>query len=78
MLSCGAIHTPQLLMLSGIGPSSHLREKGKMFDFVCFFSLSLRIHNRLKGIRVIADLPVGEQFEDHACINLPFVLKDVL
>jgi choline oxidase len=28
VLACGAIQTPQLLMVSGIGPSAHLRDQG--------------------------------------------------
>ncbi len=28
MLSCGSFNSPQLLMLSGIGPGAHLREMG--------------------------------------------------
>ncbi|XP_054269438.1 glucose dehydrogenase [FAD, quinone]-like isoform X2 [Macrosteles quadrilineatus] len=45
ILSAGSIKTPQLLMLSGVGPRDNLREV---------------------GIDVIADLPVGENLQDHA------------
>lgn len=44
VLCAGAVITPQLLMLSGIGPRDHLESH---------------------GIRVVADLPVGEHFSDH-------------
>ncbi|XP_076078475.1 putative GMC-type oxidoreductase Mb1310 isoform X1 [Mytilus galloprovincialis] len=44
ILSAGAVNSPQLLMLSGIGPREHLDEH---------------------KIEVQADLPVGENMEDH-------------
>jgi choline dehydrogenase-like flavoprotein len=47
ILCGGAFNTPQLLMLSGIGPADHLREH---------------------GIAVVADLPVGENLQDHLMV----------
>ncbi len=44
VLAAGALQSPQLLMVSGVGPAAALREL---------------------GIPVVADLPVGENLQDH-------------
>ncbi|ENN79197.1 hypothetical protein YQE_04381, partial [Dendroctonus ponderosae] len=44
IVSAGAVNSPQLLMLSGIGPEAELNKH---------------------GIEIIADLPVGENYQDH-------------
>jgi choline dehydrogenase len=49
ILSCGAIESPKLLMLSGVGPMMHLQSK---------------------GIQVITDLPVGENFMTHVIMEI--------
>lgn len=54
IVSAGAVNTPVLLMLSGIGPKEHLEE--------------------LK-IEVVADLPVGENLQDHVRIPVPVTLN---
>ncbi|KAL4711780.1 hypothetical protein ACJJTC_005949 [Scirpophaga incertulas] len=53
VVSSGAINTPQLLLLSGIGPNEHL----KLFN-----------------IDVKADLPVGENLQDHLFVPFLFSL----
>lgn len=44
ILSAGVIMSPQILMVSGVGPKQHLREH---------------------GVRVVSDLPVGYNYQDH-------------
>ncbi len=50
LLSAGSIASPQLLLLSGIGPQEHLEQL---------------------GIPVIADLPVGQNLQDHIMLYSP-------
>ncbi|XP_062559064.1 glucose dehydrogenase [FAD, quinone] isoform X1 [Armigeres subalbatus] len=49
IISAGSINTPQILMLSGVGPKSLLQPI---------------------GVKVVADLPVGENLQDHVVIPL--------
>ncbi len=55
ILSAGAFNSPQILMLSGVGPADHLR------------SLSLP---------VVADLPVGQNYQDHLGSFMTYARKD--
>ncbi len=54
ILCAGAIHSPAILMRSGIGPARDLRGL---------------------GIRVVADLPVGDGLIDHPMIAMGMTLK---
>lgn len=65
ILSAGSIGSPQLLMLSGIGPRKHLREIG--VRFVQRVNLDYKITQSQLPYQVpcISDLPVGENLQDH-------------
>lgn len=56
ILSAGFIGSPQLLMLSGVGPAAHLREH---------------------GIQTVADLPVGDNLQDHLFMPLTYLASSV-
>ncbi|KAB7493788.1 Glucose dehydrogenase [FAD, quinone] [Armadillidium nasatum] len=51
ILSAGVFNSPQLLMLSGVGPKDHLKDM---------------------GIRLIKDLPVGFNLQDHQGFGMKF------
>jgi choline dehydrogenase len=56
VLAAGAIGSPHLLLLSGIGPAAQLRAH---------------------GIEVLADLPVGENLQDHPMVPLNWFTRGV-
>jgi choline dehydrogenase len=55
LLCAGAVHSPAILLRSGVGPEGHLAEL---------------------GAPVVANLPVGENFQDHPALFLPIALND--
>ncbi|XP_075219563.1 glucose dehydrogenase [FAD, quinone]-like [Lycorma delicatula] len=58
ILSAGAINSPQILMVSGIGPADHLKSV---------------------GVKVIQDLPVGYNLQDHVALGgLTFTVNDTV
>jgi choline dehydrogenase-like flavoprotein len=57
VVAAGAVHSPALLMRSGIGPADHLRSL---------------------AIPVVADVPVGEGFQEHPSVYFAFPLRDGL
>ncbi|WP_374999474.1 GMC family oxidoreductase [Aeromicrobium sp. CTD01-1L150] len=57
ILSAGVFGSPQLLMLSGIGPAAHLAEQ---------------------GITVAADLPVGDNLQDHLFVPTTYLMPNAV
>jgi choline dehydrogenase len=57
ILSAGAFGSPQLLMLSGIGPADHLKEN---------------------GVRLVVDLPVGDNLHDHMFVPTTWEMPTAL
>jgi choline dehydrogenase-like flavoprotein len=69
IVSAGTIMSPQILMLSGIGPKEHLEYFGVIlfFNSPKFCTLILRFF--AFQIKVKSDRPVGENLQDHVSIQ---------
>ncbi|XP_052857948.1 glucose dehydrogenase [FAD, quinone] [Drosophila gunungcola] len=65
ILSAGAINTPQLLMLSGVGPAKHLREMGiePLADLAVGYNLQDHIGPAVSVLCNVSSLQIGEMFK---------------
>ncbi len=77
VLSAGAIGSPHILMLSGIGHKKHLKKFGVSVSLtratqmhagnvcLCVWSNSVVFYSQIK---TVADLPVGDNLQDHVIV----------
>ncbi|XP_016985448.1 glucose dehydrogenase [FAD, quinone] [Drosophila rhopaloa] len=65
ILSAGAINTPQLLMLSGVGPAKHLREMGitPLVDLAVGYNLQDHIAPAVSVLCNVSSLQVSDMFK---------------
>lgn len=78
ILSAGAINSPQLLMLSGIGPGEHLAEFGIPVMSDLRVGDNLQDHVGLGGLTFLVDEPITlkkERFQDFSTM-LEYVTKE--
>lgn len=79
ILSAGALNTPQLLMLSGIGPGSHLRDIGiPLIKDLPGVGRNLQDHVGIGGLTFLVDKPITiiqDRFQPTA-ITTQYVLNE--
>uniref|UniRef100_A0A0C9RKA1 Gld_25 protein n=1 Tax=Fopius arisanus TaxID=64838 RepID=A0A0C9RKA1_9HYME len=73
ILSAGAIGSPQILMLSGIGPTGHLQEMGVKPIVDLPVGDNLMDHIGCGALMFQVDQPVGMRFEDLANPMNPYI-----
>lgn len=78
ILSAGALNTPQLLMLSGIGPAAHLQEHNIPLVMDLPVGHNLQDHVGLGGMTFIVDAPITftqARFQT-AAVGLEYVINE--
>jgi choline dehydrogenase-like flavoprotein len=68
-LSAGSVSTPQILMLSGIGPKDHLQVRRRQQRPLPIAHINLQA----LGIPLLVDSPVGRNLQDH--VMVPITIK---
>ncbi|KZC09320.1 Glucose dehydrogenase [acceptor], partial [Dufourea novaeangliae] len=75
ILSAGAVQSPQLLMVSGIGPKDHLNEVGiPLVHDSPGVGQNLQDHISIGGMVYLIDPPANYTGEEHFSFNLPKTL----
>lgn len=79
VLSAGTINSPQLLMLSGVGPQEHLQYFRISVIHDLKVGFNLQDHVGMAGLTFIVDKPVAiVQDRLQVNISLPLVLQYIL